>query len=146
MILSVITFLLAKTSCLCKFILSFYWYFPIHKLFKWYLSATTYSVVMADLHAGNSWLSGGGLTSLWINCGFPPLTTMDSKKTVNQAWFAIILWQQHVRVGVCHSKTGWGIVRQKPLISLCEWLVLCSCTIIVFYYSTSTVLDDMVCS
>jgi hypothetical protein len=27
---------------------------------------------------------------------------------VNRACFTVILWQQHVRVGVCHGKTGWG--------------------------------------
>lgn len=44
----------------------------------------------------------------------PPATVCpakDSLMLVNRAWFTVILRQLHVRVGVCHGITGWGIFR-----------------------------------
>jgi hypothetical protein len=66
-------------------------------------------------YTSNSRLSRGRLTSLLNNhasSAAPPQQLWCPAKNVhmlvNRACFTVILWQQHVRVGVCHGKTGWG--------------------------------------
>jgi hypothetical protein len=111
----------------------------------WLIFKHTKKHLTGELCTGNPQLSGGRLTMALPHSNYDVLQIIWAC-FVHWAWFAIILWQQHVTVGVCSDKTGWGYyqtVATDFFVPMACFVFLNYCSLLLQCYISSLLVTSV---